>query len=96
MRQYTSPYSEEEKLDRATNLLRFIDEFIAEHKYPPTLTEMIGVAPARHGGPGSKSTVSRCLAYLRTMGWIESIPGQYRTVRITDDGHSKLREGVTQ
>jgi repressor LexA len=57
-------------------VLEFIKQYIAEYKYPPTITE-IGKSIGRN-----RSVVHGYLDRLKEKGLIDWIPNQVRTIRV--------------
>lgn len=66
--------------DRQKQLLGFLQAYITEHGYPPTVRESMGAIAAK-----STSTVTRELQLLHQLGWIKRGNGS-RMITLVDRG----------
>jgi repressor LexA len=66
-------------------ILRFIDDHVKEHGYPPTHKEMMKAL-----GVNSTSTIAHHMSYLIARGLITREPFKSRTTQITDKGREVL------
>jgi len=85
-----SPITEEEIERKELAILRFIQTYITEHYYPPSMAEIAGAIPAKNGNPSSASVIARYLLKLEELGYITSQPKVARSIRVTDRGAYKL------
>lgn len=63
---------------RLHRLLTFIEQYIEDHGYAPTLAEMAFAGM----GSGSQGNVSRQVGQLGCLGYIRRIPGQHRGIEV--------------
>ncbi len=85
-----SPITEEEIGRKENATLRFIQSYIMEHGYAPSMEEIAEAIPAKNGNPASASVVARYMRKLRELGYIETEPKVARSTRVTDRGAYKL------
>ena len=76
--------------DRTHRILKFIDNFISEHGYSPTIRE-IGQAV----GLRSNSTTAGYLDRMQKAGLISSSPGSARSIRIVRKEENKRNSDNT-
>ena len=68
------------RTDRRDDIMRFIEDFIAEHKYPPTHRDIVA-------GVGiCLSNVNRYLNLLEAAGKIRRVPHLARSIVIVSRG----------
>lgn len=65
---------------RQQEVLSFIRQYIAEHKYPPNVRDI-----GDHFGFASPSGVQSALKALRKKGYVTWEPGKNRTLRLVND-----------
>jgi len=74
---------------RQMDVLRFIDSFIDEHEYSPTLEEI-----AEGIGIESKGVVHGHVSRLRDKGLVTWQPKKTSTIKLTDTGNEQVRKGL--
>ncbi|AXG38008.1 MULTISPECIES: LexA family protein [Enterococcus] len=72
---------------RLEMVLLYIDNFIKEHDYPPTIRQI-----SKNTGIPSTSTVSAYLWQLKAMNLLKIEPGAFRTIRMTESGRDRVKE----
>lgn len=75
------------KSQRLEIVLLYIDEFIREHGYPPTIRQI-----SKNTAIPSTSSVSSYLWQLKTMNLLKIEPGAVRTIRMTGSGKDRVKE----
>jgi repressor LexA len=65
--------------------LECIDDFISEHRYPPSIRDLVSLMPIN-----STSVTNRRLDLLENSGLITRVPGLSRTIVITKQGRKVL------
>ena len=65
-------------MDRESKVLSFIEAYIAEHGYPPSLREI-----CKGCGISSKSSARMALRRLEEAGYLKVSPGEARGIRLT-------------
>ncbi len=70
---------------RQLELLRFIDAYVEENRYPPSIRE---IADAR--GVTSTNGVAQALDLLQRKGLVWRAPGRSRGLRVTELGRGLL------
>ena len=88
-REQQAPARAAEADQRATAALRFIQQHVTEHGYPPSRAEI-----AQHLGGLAPSTAQLVIEHLKSKGLVVVRPASPRAITITEAGMKAMTEGL--